>query len=148
MATTGPPPAERNTVHLGSSAEPSNSSEDGRQLLPPPPSLSIVNDTCLSGSSTLPELSRERNSTRCWPSPLTVKVVTNGSSSSVLSCRVKAPPSIRYSVHSTPVPPVPSVALSVTSTGPSPSSDDVVVGAAVSLPTITSTVRDSSSPSA
>ena len=52
------------------------------------------------------------------PLPLTVKVVTNGSAS-VFSFRVQAPPSIRYSVHSTPVPPVPSVALSSTSTGAS-----------------------------
>ena len=78
-----------------------------------------------------------------------MKVVTNGSSSSVFSVRVKAPPSMRYSVHSTPVPPVPSVALSVTSTGSvAASSCAVVVGAAVSAPTITSTVSDSSSPSA
>ena len=145
--TVGPPPAGRSTLHLESSAVPSNSSDCGRQLLPPPPSGSIVKLTSLSASS-LPERSRERNSTVWSPSALTMKVVTNGLSSSVFSVRVKAPPSMRYSVHSTPVPPVPSVALSVTSTGPSPSSCAVVVGAAVSAPTITSTVSDSSSPSA
>ena len=67
----------------------------------------------------MPETSRERNSTMWAPSPLTMKVVTNGSSSSVFSLRVQAPLSTRYSVHSTPVPAVPSVALSVTSTGSS-----------------------------
>ncbi len=45
------------------------------------------------------------------PLPVTLKVVTNGLSVAALSFRVQPPPSMRYSVHSTPVPPAPSVAL-------------------------------------
>ena len=77
-----------------------------------------------------------------------MKVVTNGSALPVFSLRVQAPPSTRYSVHSTPVPPVPSVALSVTSTGLVPVVCAVVVGLATSSLTLTWTVSDSCSPSA
>ena len=133
---------------MASSALPSNSSDCGRQLPPPPPPSPIVNVSSPGGSSTLPARSRERNSTVCSPLPLTVKVVTNGLALPVFSFRVQPPPSIRYSVHSTPVPPAESVALSVTSTGPEPLRCAVVVGAVVSSPTITWTVLESVSPSA
>jgi hypothetical protein len=51
------------------------------------------------------------------PSPETVNVVANGSVCAVFVTRVNAPPSMRYSVQSTPVPEAPSLARSVTWTG-------------------------------
>src|SRR5919108_594846 len=148
LDTVGPPPPWRSTVHLGSSALPWNSSDCGRQLSPPPPSGWIVNDAVFGGSSTLPARSRERKSTVWLPSVPTVKLVTNGLALPVLSLRVQAPPSMRYSVHSTPVPLAPSVALSVTVTGRVPLVAAVVVGAAVSSLTTTWAVLDAFSPSA
>jgi hypothetical protein len=153
--TTGPPPAERVTVHLESRAVPLNSSDCGRQEPPLAVPRSIANVTEPGGSWVLPDLSRERYSTVWLPSPLTVNLLTNGEAFAVLLSRTHTPPSTRCSVQSTPVPVVPSVALSVTSTGfvylvagVAPSSWTVVVGATASVLTATLVVLLAFSPSA
>ena len=58
-------------------------------------------------ASTLPALSVERYSTVCWPSAETVKAVANGLAPPVLALRTQSPPSTRYSVAPTPLPPRP-----------------------------------------
>src|ERR687896_1597876 len=65
--TCGPPPAGRSTDHLESSAVPANSSDCGRQVLPPPPGGWIVKETDFGGCSTFPPRAGEGDSTRGSP---------------------------------------------------------------------------------